>query len=83
MKPIDPHSAHPLIQKTARAISDWQSEYDWFEHTDQAIRCVEVISECLRREGMQSASDYLRSVIKEPSKKRQKETSFEGYFLTK
>ena len=83
MKPVDPYAAHPLIQKTARAISDWQSEFDWVEHTDQAIRCLEVVSECLRREGMQSASDYLRSIVREPESKRKKETSFEKQFLTK
>ena len=39
----EPPVVHPLIEKVARAISDWQSERDWLFHTDQAIRVIETI----------------------------------------
>jgi hypothetical protein len=54
---------HILIEKTSRAISDWQSEMDWPVHTDQAIRAIEAIAEFLQREGHVNASKHLRSVI--------------------
>lgn len=58
---------HPLVEKTARAISDWHSEADWPLHVDRAIRCIEVAAEQLGREGFRDAKDYLQSVIwKEP-----------------
>lgn len=52
-----------LIEKTARAISDWRSELDWPVHTDQAVRSIEAIAEVLQREGFMDASQYLRSII--------------------
>jgi len=56
-----------LIQKTARAISDWHSEVDWPLHIDQAKRSVEAIAEILNREGFKDASNYLRiNIWKEP-----------------
>ena len=63
---------HVLIENTARAISDWQSEVDWPVHTDQAIRSIETISEFLQREGYVDASKYLRSVIHVEPKPRKK-----------
>lgn len=64
-------TCHVLIEKTARAISDWQSEMDWPVHTDQAIRTIEAIAEILQREGHLHASSYLRSVVlSEPRPRR-------------
>ncbi|NBS70896.1 hypothetical protein EBT31_18620 [bacterium] len=54
---------HPLVEKTARAISNWQSESDWPLHVDEAIRSIEVVAEQLGREGHREAKEYLQSVI--------------------
>ena len=54
---------HPLIEKVARGISDWQSERDWVFHTDQAIRVIEVVAEQLGKEGYDMPQDYLRRII--------------------
>ena len=56
-------AVHPMIEKTARAISDWQSEMDWPIHTDQAIRAIESVAEQLQREGFDDAVRYLRSTL--------------------
>lgn len=53
----------PLVEKTARAISDWHSESDWPLHTDQAIRAIEAVAEQLNREGFRDAKEYLQSVL--------------------
>ena len=54
---------HPLVEKAARAISDWRSERDWQLHTDRAIRTIEVIAEHLAREGHMEAKKYLQSAV--------------------
>jgi hypothetical protein len=54
---------HPLVEKTARAISDWHSEVDWQLHEDKAIRSLEVVAEYLRREGYRDASDFIHSTV--------------------
>jgi len=54
---------HPLIEKSARAISDWHSESDWPIQVDRAIRTIEVIAERLGREGFVDAQKYLQSII--------------------
>lgn len=60
-------AAHALVEKTARAISDWQSEMDWPIHIDQAVRAIEAVAEQLQREGQDQAAAYLRSCLwKEP-----------------
>jgi hypothetical protein len=70
----EPPVVHPLIEKVARAISDWQSERDWLFHTDQAIRVIETIAEQLGKEGYDMPQDYLRRAIwKEEPKPRQEE----------
>jgi hypothetical protein len=70
----EPPIVHPLIEKVARAISDWQSERDWLFQTDRAIRAIEVIAEQLSKEGYDMPQDYLRRAIwKEESKPRQPE----------
>jgi hypothetical protein len=56
-------NAHPLVEKAARAISDWRSESDWQIHMDKAIRTIEVIAEYLGREGHTDAKKYLQSVV--------------------
>jgi hypothetical protein len=58
--------ASPIIEKTARAISDWHSERDWPLHIDQAKRCVEAMAELLQREGFRDAAEHLRTGIWEP-----------------
>jgi hypothetical protein len=60
---------HPLIERIARAISDWQSERDWEIHTDQALRVVEALADELQKEGYQGSQDYLRRVIWDSSPK--------------
>lgn len=57
------HTTHPLIEKSARAISDWHSEVDWPIHVDRAIRTIEVIAEGLAREGYVDAKKYLQSIV--------------------
>ena len=70
----DPPIVHPLIEKVARAISDWRSERDWMFHTDQAIRAIETIAEELSKEGYDTPQDYLRRTVwKEEPKPRQPE----------
>lgn len=65
---------HPLVEKTARAISDWHSEVDWPLHEDQAIRALEVVSEFLRREGHLEASNSLQSAVwREPKNRKRVE----------
>lgn len=64
-------AVHPLIEKTARAISDWQSEMDWPIHTDQAIRAIEAVAEHLKREGHSDAAKHLRTVLWKEPKPRQ------------
>ena len=64
---------HPLVEKTARAISDWHSEADWPLHVDRATRCVEVVAEQLGREGFRDAKDYLQSVVWKEPKQRMSE----------
>lgn len=54
---------HPLVERTARAISNWQSESDWPLHVDEAIRSIEVVAEFLSREGYRDAQEYLQSVL--------------------
>lgn len=56
-------ATHPLIERAARAISDWHSESDWPLHTDQAIRAIEAIAEQLNREGYREATEFLRSAV--------------------
>ena len=56
-------NAHPLVEKAARAISDWRSEGDWEIHMDRAILTIEVIAEYLGREGHVEAKKYLQSVV--------------------
>lgn len=63
--------AHPLVEKVARAISDWHSESDWPLHTDQAIRAIEAAGEYLGREGFRDAQEFLSSgVWKEPKPRK-------------
>lgn len=60
-------TTHPLIEKTAKAISDWHSEYDWPLHVDKAIRAIEAVAEQLNREGYRDANEFLQSTVwKEP-----------------
>lgn len=59
----DEPTVHLVLEKTARAISDWRSERDWYLHLDKAIRSVEAISEYLRREGHDAAATHLQSVL--------------------
>lgn len=56
-------NVHPLVEKAARAISDWHSESDWPLHTDRAIRTIEVVAEYLGREGHIEAKKYLQSMV--------------------
>lgn len=67
-------TSHPLVEKTARAISDWHSEADWPIHVDRAIRSIEVVAEQLSREGFRDASEYLQSVVWKEPKHRVPET---------
>ena len=56
----------PLIEKAAKAISDWHSEADWALHVDKAIRAIEAVAETLQREGHTDSYEYLsRSIWKE------------------
>jgi hypothetical protein len=68
-------ASHPLVEKTARAISDWHSEADWPIHVDRAIRCIEVVAEQLSREGFRDAKEYLQSVVWKEPKHRVPETN--------
>ena len=61
---------HPLVEKSARAISDWHSESDWPIHVDQAIRTIEVIAEHLSREGYKDAQTFLQSCVWRQPKNR-------------
>lgn len=61
--------SHPVIEKAARAISDWQSERDWIFQTDRAVRTIEAIASELSKEGYQEAASYLRRVVKTDSYK--------------
>ena len=65
---------HAMVEKTARAISDWQSEMDWPIHTDQAVRAIEAVAEQLQREGHDQSAVYLRSCLWKESKPRPKPT---------
>lgn len=78
----DPPIVHPLIEKVARAISDWQSERDWLFHTDQAIRVIETIAEELSKEGYDTSQDYLRRAVwkEEPKAKQQEQRCSTLYF---
>lgn len=73
-------AVHPLVEKTARAISDWQSEMDWPIHTDQAIRTVEAVAEQLQREGYDDAASYLRSALWTEAKPRTKPEKESGEY---
>jgi len=66
---------HPLIEKSARAISDWHSEADWPIHVDQAIRTIEVIAEHLSREGYKDAQAFLQSCVWRQPRNRVASTS--------
>ena len=66
---------HPLVEKTARAISNWQTESDWPLHVDEAIRSIEVVAEFLSREGYRDAQEYLQSILwREPKRRITPET---------
>jgi len=68
---MDTETESILIEKTARAISDWHSERDWPLHIDSAKRAVEAIAELLQREGHRDAADYLRvNVWSDPSMRK-------------
>jgi hypothetical protein len=67
-------ASHPLIEKSARAISDWHSEVDWPLHVDQAIRTIEVVAEYLGREGFKDAQSYLSSTVWREPKHRVSQT---------
>lgn len=70
---------HPLLERSARAISDWHTERDWPEHLDQAIRTVEAVAEVLHREGYRDASTFLRSAVwKEPSPRQRDAKTSKG-----
>lgn len=73
-------AVHPLVEKTARAISDWQSEMDWPIHTDQAIRSVEAVAEQLQREGFDDAASYLRACLWNEAKPRTKPQQESGNY---
>lgn len=66
-------AVHPLLERSARAISDWHTERDWPEHLDQAIRTVEAVAEVLQREGFCDAAAFLRSAVWKEPKPRMKE----------
>ena len=60
----------PLVEKVARAISDWHSEADWPLHTDRAIRAIQAVAEQLNREGYREARDYIESTLWEDPRPR-------------
>lgn len=60
---------HPVIEKASRAISDWQSERDWYFQTDRAIRTIEVIATELTKEGHREAADYLLRIVENSAPK--------------
>lgn len=71
--------SHPVIEKAARAISDWQSERDWIFQTDRAVRVIEALASELSKEGHKDASDYLRRIVKEDSHKPKSKDAKDDY----
>lgn len=68
---------HPVIEKASRAISDWQSERDWFFQTDRAVRVIDAIASELSKEGHKDAADYLRRIVKNNEHKPKSIDNFE------
>lgn len=54
---------HPVIEKVSRAISDWQSERDWYFQTDRAFRTLDAVATELNKEGHREAASYLLRII--------------------
>jgi hypothetical protein len=54
---------HPVIERAARAISDWHSERDWIYQTDRAKRVIDALADELNKEGHKEASSYLQRLL--------------------
>jgi hypothetical protein len=56
-------STHPLIEKAARAASDWITESDWECQVDRTKRVINVLVDELSKEGYEEASNYLEELL--------------------
>jgi uncharacterized Zn finger protein len=56
-------STHPVIEKAARAASDWITESDWECQVDRARRVINVLVDELSKEGYEEASNYLKELL--------------------
>jgi uncharacterized Zn finger protein len=56
-------STHPLIEKTARAASDWISGRDWECQVDSTKRVINVLVDELSKKGYEEASNYLKKLL--------------------
>jgi hypothetical protein len=54
---------HPVIEKAARAASDWITERDWECQVDRAKRVINVLVDELSKEGYKKASNYLEKLL--------------------
>jgi hypothetical protein len=56
-------STHPVIEKAARAASDWITESDWECQVDRTRRVINVLVDELSKEGYKEASNYLKELL--------------------